>query len=81
MHLSQLIELHTKRVNFTVCKVYLNFNLISFANLCLVVFIYPDDKLELLSQRTLALQILVVRQIALQNDCTKLHYYQQGMMR
>ena len=36
---------------------------------------------KLLSQRTLEFQILVNYQIVLQQNCTRLHYYQQGMLR
>ena len=36
---------------------------------------------KLLSQRTLGFQILVNYQIVLQQNCTRLHYYQQGMLR
>ena len=43
MCLSKLIELHIKRVDFTVYKVYLNFNLNFFTKLYVVVFIYPED--------------------------------------
>lgn len=47
MRLSKLIELHIKRINFTVNKVYLNFKLTFFTKLYVVVFIHPEVKSEL----------------------------------